>query len=1189
MALQETKIGTGVRFPFYNFWGRTRFEMEVVDAVGTSGGLVSLWNPAYLDKVSVVKHRHFLIVTGVIKASGELINIANVHAPNDPGARRGLWEELRGWISLLQGLWLCMGDFNDVRTPAERKNSEFVAANADYFNQFIESAVLFEYNMGGRQFTYRSDNGQKMSKLDRFLVSLEFRDMWPDASVVALNNVASDHCPVVLSTIPCNFGPIPTRIFNSWLELPGFTEFIHQHCDLFRFTGPADLGLGVKLKWIKKKAKDWVAKLKEQQRGQYVDKVNKLEALDLVAETRDLTEEEIETRALCKNFVVEADRIKNMDLKQKSRVRWAVEGDENSAYFHGIINANISNNRISGLRIQGEWVNNPFLIKDYVAAFFGERFSEPMLDRPQLLCPNLVRLSDLEARSLVVPFSEEEIKSAVWDCHGDRAPGPDGVNFAFIKRCWDGFQKEFVNLFNEFYMHATINSGCTSSFLALIPKCNDPCGLADFRPISLIGCINKVISKVLVMRLKSVIHKLISEEQTAFLSNRSILDGPIILNEVVSWLKKTKRKGMILKVDIEKAYDSLNWDFLRSVMCQMGFPIKWVDWVMATVTTAKASVLVNGSPTQEFVCHRGLRQGDPLSPFLFVMAMEALTGVVKKAVSSGFLHGIQCTPQGPILSHFLYADDAIFLGEWSETNVRNISRIMRCFYLASGLKVNLSKSSLFGVGIDTEEVMLMANILRCRTGSFPFKYLGLQVGANMNLVRNWRPVIDTFKSRLSIWKANTLSYGGRITLVKSVLNALPTYYFSLFRAPVQVVKKLERLRRDFLWGSTPEHQRASWVAWNDIMAPKELGGAGLGSLKEANYALLAKWWWRFKVENNSIWKKVVWSIHQHNRSWSPVPVKMSMPGPWKQIAGIAKELLVLGVDLGSCFRAVVGNGLGTTFWMDCWIVDAPLCVLFPSLFQLESNRSALVADRIKVQNNVRFAAFSWVRVPSLQQEIKELYELSKLLENISITGENDTWRWAVEDSSSFSVRGLRKLLRPNPIEDSNMLHSWNKWCPIKVNFLTWRLFLNRLPTKEALLRRNFQITSSECIFCKEVVESADHLFAACRFTQEIWEELFRWCRITTPFFFSAKDVLGLHIHCRGSRRWQKIVYSVVQTAIWCIWRMRNEAVFNNKRAVAKNVVEETKVLSFLWLKHRAKAIKLTWEDWCRFDLICMKV
>ncbi|KAJ0601850.1 putative RNA-directed DNA polymerase [Helianthus annuus] len=588
-------------------------------------------------------------------------------------------------------------------------------------------------------------------------------------------------------------------------------------------------------------------------------------------------------------------------------------------------------------------------------------------------------------------------------------------------------------------------------------------------------------------------------------------------------------------------------------MCQMGFPNKWVDWVMATVTTAKASVLVNGSPTQEFVCHRGLRQGDPLSPFLFVIAMEALSGVIKKAVSSGLFHGIQCTSQGPVLSHFLYADDAIFLGEWTELNARNINRVMRCFYLASGLKVNLGKSSVYGVGANEEEVNTMAGILRCRRGSFPFKYLGLQVGANMNLARNWRPVVDTFKSRLSVWKANTLSYGGRLTLIKSVLNALPTYYFSLFRAPIQILKELERLRRDFLWGNTPEHKRATWVAWNDIMAPKEAGGVGIGSLKEVNFALLAKWWWRFKVDNKSIWKKVVWSIHHNNRSWSSVPVKMSMTGSWKQIVGIAKDLSAL------------------------------------ALFQLESNKKALVAERIKVQQGVRYVAFSWARCPYQQQELKELMDLSSLLEKINVTEEEDMWKWVADASGSFSVRGLRQLLRPTPDNELGQIHCWNKWCPIKVNFLTWRLFLNRLPTKEALARRNVQIACTDCVFCEEAVESSDHLFAACRFVQGIWEEVFNWCRIPTPFFFCAKDVLQLHNFCRGSRRWKAVVYTVVQTAVWCIWRARNEAIFNNKRVAAANMVEEIKVLCFLWLKHRAKATSLTWENWCMFDLISMNL
>ncbi|KAJ0622431.1 putative RNA-directed DNA polymerase [Helianthus annuus] len=235
-------------------------------------------------------------------------------------------------------------------------------------------------------------------------------------------------------------------------------------------------------------------------------------------------------------------------------------------------------------------------------------------------------------------------------------------------------------------------------------------------------------------------------------------------------------------------------------MAQMNFPSQWRSWVMATLVSARASVLVNGSPTMEFVCSPGLRQGDPLSPFLFVIAMEALSGIMKTAGSIGLFNGLRCTSNGPYISHFLYADDVMFIGEWSSENALNLRRILRFFYLTFSLKVNLSKCSVYGIGVTDDQIQNMASILNCKHGSFPFKHLGLLVGANMNLARNWKPVVEVFKSRLSIWKAKQLLYGGRITLLKSVLNPLPTYYLSLFKAPAKVIEYLEKLRRFFFLG-----------------------------------------------------------------------------------------------------------------------------------------------------------------------------------------------------------------------------------------------------------------------------------------------------------------------------------------------------------------------------------------------------
>ena len=196
--------------------------------------------------------------------------------------------------------------------------------------------------------------------------------------------------------------------------------------------------------------------------------------------------------------------------------------------------------------------------------------------------------------------------------------------------------------------------------------------------------------------------------------------------------------------------------------------------------------------------------------------METFSGLMKKACDIGAFDGLRLPNDGPVLSHLLYADDAMLMGEWSTVNFVHMKRVLIIFYLCSGLKINLHKSVLFGVGVDNEEIKFKADSLGCKPGAIPFVYLGIKVGANMNRISNWDPVVNTFKKRLSKWKANTLSIAGRLTLIKSVLDSLPTYYFSLFKAPMKVINILERLMRRFLWGGSDEVKKISWVAWDTV-------------------------------------------------------------------------------------------------------------------------------------------------------------------------------------------------------------------------------------------------------------------------------------------------------------------------------------------------------------------------------------
>ncbi|KAJ0780983.1 putative RNA-directed DNA polymerase [Helianthus annuus] len=1124
---------------------------------------------------------------GANNHTGCMINLINVYAPNDAVGRRSLWLELLNIRNSVQGLWILMGDFNEVRDSSERLNSEFIEANADLFNQFILSAGLVEYNMGGGNFTYISDNGKKLSKLDRFLVCLGFRERWPNAAVIALDREVSDHRPIVLSSVQTDFGHIPFRFFNSWFEFPGFLDFVLFKCGVFNFSGPADLALAIKLRWLKNTIKAWLKTEKANREGMYISKKRRLSTIENLAETRTLLEEELSERVECRNFVAEFDRLKHLDLRQKSRSKWAVDGDENSAYFHHIINANISTNRLNGLMVDGVWCTNPVVIKEGLYNFFQHQFTEPMPVRPVITCPNLAQISESEAGMLEAPFTVEEIKTAIWECDGDKAPGPDGFNFKFIKRCWSGFRADFVNLFNKFYTEESINQCCTSSFIALIPKVKDPSSPQNFRPISLIGVVNKVISKVLVNRLKGVLGNLVSEQQSAFLAGRNIMDGPLILNEMFGWLKKEKRKGMFFKVDINKAYDSVNWAFLNSIMDQMKFPRRWRSWVMATLQSARASVLVNGSPTREFECSRGLRQGDPLSPFLFVIVMEALTGIMKKATKVGLFNGIKLSSEGMSLSHLLYADDAIFIGDWAVSNIKNLKRILRCFYLASGLRVNLEKCSLYGIGVEDHEIEGMADLLRCKKGNFPFKHLGLLVGANMNLERNWKPVIEIFRNRLSLWKARTLSYGGRITLIKSVLNALPTYFFSLFKAPLKVLDALDRIRRVFFWGGSEEKAKMNWVAWEKTIAPVEYGGLGFGSLRDANLAMLAKWWWRFKTEKMGLWRQVVWSIHHSSRGWSDVPAKLSIAGPWKQIVNIRKVLLQANIDLSNTISATLGNGRNISFWLDSWADSTPFYIKFPALFKTERTKTCLVHDRMTCSGSNW--AFNWAwSVPALgvteQSQLNQLIQLITGLVGLNMSDGVDKWRWDIDGSDSFKVASIKtKLSGFNRVRPEKVFE-WCNWVPKKVGMVAWRAEKERLPTRCALADRNIPMQDRRCIMCGDYDETSEHIFVSCQVAQVIWQNVARWCSIPPVIAFGLKDILSIHEYSSSSATKKKALYAVVLITIWSIWKSRNEAVFQHKLPDTTKILDEIKAMAYLWVKNRAKMASLTWEDWNRFKI-----
>nr|GFA13599.1 RNA-directed DNA polymerase, eukaryota, reverse transcriptase zinc-binding domain protein [Tanacetum cinerariifolium] len=261
------------------------------------------------------------------------------------------------------------------------------------------------------------------------------------------------------------------------------------------------------------------------------------------------------------------------------------------------------------------------------------------------------------------------------------------------------------------------------------------------KPISLIGSLYKIVAKILANHLTGVLGDIVNEVQSVFITGRQILDGPFILNEVLQWCKIKKKQSLIFKVDFEKAYDLVRWDFLDDILKKIGFGEKWCKWIQSCLRSLRGSIIINGSLTKEFQLFKGLKQGDPLSPFLFILIMESLHLSFQRVVDAGIFKGIKLSSSLSI-SHMFYADDAVFVGQWCDGNITTLVYVLECFYRASGLRINMSKSKIMGVFVDRKRVKCVASKHEYLILKTLFSYLGSKVGGSMSRVHTWNEMVD---------------------------------------------------------------------------------------------------------------------------------------------------------------------------------------------------------------------------------------------------------------------------------------------------------------------------------------------------------------------------------------------------------------------------------------------------------------
>jgi hypothetical protein len=412
---------------------------------------------------------------------------------------------------------------------------------------------------------------------------------------------------------------------------------------------------------------------------------------------------------------------------------------------------------------------------------------------------------------LEAKFTKEEVKKAVFESYSDGEPGPDGLSFMFYQSFWDVIKRDILEVFEDFHKGELDIYRLNFALITIIPKENEARTMNKFRPISLLNCSYKIFTKVLTSRIGGVIDRLISSNQTTFIKGRFILESVVTAHETLHSVYHGKEKGFVLKLDYEKAYDKVNWQFLLEVLRKSGFADKWVEWIRSFLIRGSVGLTINNEEGEFFHTRKELREGDPLSPLLFNLMVDVLIKMFKKVVVEKLIRGLgNDLVEGGVIS-LQYVDGTILFVDNEVEGARNLKWVLTCFELISGMRINYHKSELVPVHIERgEDISCFVEIFRCSVGTLPIKYLGIPLHYSKLRREDLQPLIDKIIKRIAGWRGKLLTQAGRLFLIKTYLASIPICLLSFIKFPRWAIDLINSHMANCFWDDYEGHKNCIW-------------------------------------------------------------------------------------------------------------------------------------------------------------------------------------------------------------------------------------------------------------------------------------------------------------------------------------------------------------------------------------------
>uniref|UniRef100_A0A803PQN1 Reverse transcriptase domain-containing protein n=1 Tax=Cannabis sativa TaxID=3483 RepID=A0A803PQN1_CANSA len=1034
--------------------------------------------------------------------------------------------------------WLVLGDFNDYLSANDRSSTSNIPHYAMVnFQAFVNKHSLVPIHFVGNKYTWK--HGSTYERLDWGIANDKWFHHYPQALLHHLSFYGSDHrvLKVVLSDDSMHRTKNKRFLFeNHWLTEPSFYSTVADSWSSSNLDSRSD-----PISSFLKNQSNCIHAIKNWNKS-YTSlsyRINEIDGkLSNLSSSLPASPDQLHEISNLQSHLDSLLYKQEILWKQRSKVHWLRAGDKNTKFFHQKASSRKKTNFIRKLTLDdGTIISTHSAIEAEICRFFSNLFQSQgtSTDAVNLLLSTITsRLTPQQFAFLDGPFTVEEVKSALFQLSGDKAPGSDGLNAYFYQKNWSIVGKDLSDAILSVLNNNASMDSINKTLIVLIPKKHNASALKDYRPISLCTTLYKIVSKTIANRLKSIMEDVISPTQSAFLSDRLIFDNILIAQEMIHAInhRKTGKIGWVgIKLDMEKAFDRVEWNFLSAILNHLNFPSRIITLIHQCLSSVSIKFSINGNISKEILPTRGLRQGDPLSPYLFLLCSEGLAAALNIQKQLGNFDGISIARTAPAVSHLLFADDTLIFAKATYSSCNALQAALQLYNQATGQCVNFGKSSI-----------LFSPNTPSQISSHFYQTLGISNGPFMS----------------KVWSHKFFSKAGKEVLLKSVIQAIPSYAMSCYKLPASICHKIEKLMAQFWWGSFGNHSKAHWKSWPSLCQSKFFGGLGFRSLIHHNQALLAKQAWRVLTTPDSIASQILKARYFRQSSFLQASKGHSPSFSWSSLLW-GRELLKEGLIWK------VGNGQTIRTLQDSWI---------PDLRSLRfKNNSAPPSDKV-----------SFFIKPNGSWDLNRLaeyfdHDLVACILKVPIGGSNsdDCLIWKGDPSGLLTVKSAYHLSNTSNLPPSSSNTSfYNRWwkffwhqsIPPKVKNFGWRTFYHILPTAFNLFRRKV-VPSPSCSFCGCSLETVTHALLDCSRARQVW-------KLSPLYHFYIlhrhSDVKDLMLSAYTDLTSDD--FSLLMCTLWSIWEFRNKKLFRNTNSNAGDVVQWTSAFLSQYKEAQLKRIDM---------------